>query len=243
MTVFTTAGAKLYIGGQRAQQSADFVVGDFTSETWVEVKDIEGLGSVGDTSEAVKFTAISDARTRNLKGPRDAGNMEVVAGLNVTDPGQIAVIAAEKTVYDYAFKIEMPDLPPLLTGTFTVTIATPGVFSKTAHGLVAGNKVIFSTTGALPTGLTAGTTYYVIAAGLTADAFQVSTTAGGSAVNTSSSQSGVHSLTSVPTGSRRYFIAKVMSAAEVFDQANSVMKQNMTLGVNSNVVRVAPTNS
>lgn len=79
-------------------------------------------------------------------------------------------------------------------GTFTVTLASPGVFSKTGHGLAAGDKVVFSTTGALPTGLTAGTTYYVIAAGLTADAFEVSATDGGAAVNTSVSQSGTHTV-------------------------------------------------
>lgn len=78
------------------------------------------------------------------------------------------------------------------TGTFTVTLASPGVFTKTAHGYTAGRPVKFSTTGALPTGLAAGTTYYVIATGLTADAFQVSATVGGAAVNTSGSQSGTH---------------------------------------------------
>lgn len=79
-------------------------------------------------------------------------------------------------------------------GTFTVTIASPAVFSKTGHQLGVGDKVTFSTTGALPTGLTAGTTYYVISAGLAADAFEVSTTDGGSAVNTTGSQSGTHSM-------------------------------------------------
>lgn len=78
--------------------------------------------------------------------------------------------------------------------TFTVTIASPGVFSCTAHGLASGNALVFSTTGALPTGLTAGTTYYVISAGLTADAFQVAATPGGTAINTSGSQSGTHSF-------------------------------------------------
>lgn len=81
-------------------------------------------------------------------------------------------------------------------GTFTVTIASPGVFTYNSHGLQAGDKVIFSTTGALPTGLTAGTTYYVISSGLTTNAFQVSATEGGAAINTSGSQSGVHSLVS-----------------------------------------------
>ncbi len=84
--------------------------------------------------------------------------------------------------------------PPI--GTFTVTIASPGVFSKTAHGLAAGDKVTFTTTGALPTGLVAGTTYFVISAGLATDAFEVSATDGGAAVNTSGSQSGTHSMIS-----------------------------------------------
>ncbi len=77
----------------------------------------------------------------------------------------------------------------------TMTIANPGVFTATAHGLVAGDTVVFSTTGALPTGITAGTTYYVIAAGLTADEFEVSPILGGGAQVTSGSQSGVHTVT------------------------------------------------
>lgn len=242
MTVYSTAGAKLYIGGQKEQKSTNFVAADFASETWVEIIDVEGLGSAGDTSEAIKFTAIGDARTRVLKGPRDAGTMDVVAGLNVRDPGQIAAVAAAASQADYAFKIELPDAPAVLSGVATVTIATPGVVSRVAHGLVTGDAFAFTTTGALPTGITASTTYYVIATGLTADTFQFSATSGGSAVNTSGTQSGVHTITSIPTGSRRYFIAKVMSQAEQFDQANSVMKQSLSLAINSNIVRVAPFN-
>lgn len=40
------------------------------------------------------------------------------------------------------------------------------------------------------------------------------------------------------TPSIRYFVAHVMSASETLDTANNVIKFNMTLGVNSNVVRV-----
>lgn len=80
-------------------------------------------------------------------------------------------------------------------GSFTVTIASPAVFTTpAAHGLQAGDQVIFQTTGALPTGLTAGTTYYVISAGLTATSFEVAATAGGSAINTSGVQSGTHTM-------------------------------------------------
>lgn len=82
-----------------------------------------------------------------------------------------------------------------LTGVFTVTIASPAVFTKTAHGLIAGDRIRLTTTGALPTGLAINMDYYVIAAGLTADAFEVSTVKGGSAANTSGTQSGTHTLT------------------------------------------------
>jgi len=85
--------------------------------------------------------------------------------------------------------------------TFTVSIATPGVITTPAsHGLIAGDRVYFTTTGALPTGITPNTIYYVIATGLTSTQFQFSTTKGGSAVNTSGSQSGTHTLIQTMVG-------------------------------------------
>lgn len=155
MTIYATAGSELYIGGVKEQKSTDFLLTDFNAEVWTEIKEVEGLGSLGDTSENVSFTAVGDARVRSIKGPRSAGTMEVVAGIDATDPGQLAAIAAERTPYDYAFKLVLKDAP-----------------------------------------------------------------AGG-------------------TPSERYFIAKVMSQSEQYDQANSVMKLNISLGINSNVVRVA----
>jgi len=76
----------------------------------------------------------------------------------------------------------------------TVTVATPAVFTLTNHGFVAGQQIRLTTTGALPTGLDTSTAYYVIATGLTTSAFQVSTSYAGTAVNTSGTQSGVHSV-------------------------------------------------
>lgn len=83
-----------------------------------------------------------------------------------------------------------------LAGTFTVTSATPAVFTQTAHGYSVNQPVVPTTTGALYTGLTAGTTYYVIATALTANTFEVAATPGGTAINTSGSQSGTHTMTS-----------------------------------------------
>ena len=74
--------------------------------------------------------------------------------------------------------------------TVTMTIASPCVVSWTAHGLPNGSSLTLSTTGALPTGLTVGTTYYVV--GAAANTFNLAATLGGSAINTTGSQSGVH---------------------------------------------------
>lgn len=78
----------------------------------------------------------------------------------------------------------------------SISNASPAVITY-ANTFVAGDPVVFSTTGSLPTGLTAGTTYYVIAAGLSGSAFRVSATLGGAAINTSSAGSGTHSVTSI----------------------------------------------
>lgn len=84
--------------------------------------------------------------------------------------------------------------------TVTISIATPGVVTWNAHGLMAGQQVQLSTTGALPTGLAAATTYFVIP--VDANSFQLSATQNGAAINTTGSQSGVHTMTAISiTGS------------------------------------------
>lgn len=83
-----------------------------------------------------------------------------------------------------------------LDGTFTVTIASPAVVTKAGHGLYLGQKVRLTTTGALPTGLSTGTDYYVIY--VDANTFRLATSLAnakaGTAINTSGSQSGTHSI-------------------------------------------------
>jgi hypothetical protein len=94
------------------------------------------------------------------------------------------------------------ELLPAQTSAVTISIASPAVVGWTGHGFSAGQPVIFSTTGALPTGAVAGTIYYVLAAGLGANVFEIGATAGGSAINTSGSQSGSHTGQASPTITR-----------------------------------------
>jgi microcystin-dependent protein len=77
------------------------------------------------------------------------------------------------------------------SATFTVTIASPAVFTKSAHGFIGGERIRLSTTGALPTGLNTTTDYYVLF--VDANTFRLSLTLSGTAINTSGTQSGTHS--------------------------------------------------
>jgi hypothetical protein len=72
------------------------------------------------------------------------------------------------------------------------TADTTDLITCPAHGFVQHDKVKFSSVAgiSIPAGLTDGAYYYVIATGLTTDAFKVSTTDGGSAVDITASGGG-----------------------------------------------------
>jgi hypothetical protein len=93
---------------------------------------------------------------------------------------------------------------PGTTATVTITIASPGVVTWTAHGIsnsFGGGvcPVVFTTTGALPTGLTAGVTVYTVPSSITTNTFQVATSVenalAGTSINTSGTQSGTQTGT------------------------------------------------
>lgn len=85
------------------------------------------------------------------------------------------------------------------TSTVTMTSATPCVVTWTSHGLKDGQKLQFTTTGSLYTGLTVSTTYWVTL--IDANTFKVSSSqanfVAGTFINTSGSQSGTHTGTAI----------------------------------------------
>jgi len=104
------------------------------------------------------------------------------------------------------------DLTGTTVGTSTITNASPAVINKgTTSSLSADLPVSFTTTGALPTGLTVDTIYYVVA-GLAAGTCSVSATPGGAAINTSSAGSGTHTI---------YSASAVILKAAVVDDATA----------------------
>lgn len=89
-----------------------------------------------------------------------------------------------------------------VVGTVTISIATPGVVTKSSHPFQTGDCIHLTTTGALPTGLSASTNYYVIYNDI--NSFWLATTyanaINGTKINTSGSQSGDHTITWIPWG-------------------------------------------
>jgi len=84
---------------------------------------------------------------------------------------------------------------PVGARTITIALGTPGIITRASHGLQPGYQIVITTTGALPTGLTAGIVYYVQSDGFTANSFRLATTKRGVAINATGSQSGTHSYT------------------------------------------------
>ncbi len=84
------------------------------------------------------------------------------------------------------------------TATVTITIAAPGVVTWTSHGLISGQKIQLTTTGALPTGLSINTSYWVTV--VDANTFKLSTSLAtaraATFITTTGSQSGVHTAVS-----------------------------------------------
>ena len=236
--LWAVAGSRIYIGPTMATKLTDFTAADFASVVWTEIDGWQTMGAVGDASETITTPLINRGRDAKQKGTWNAGSMENTFAIVPKDPGQQALIAASKTRLNYPFKIVYSDAPAVRSAAATISQASPGVVTWNAHGLDVNAAVVFTTTGALPTGLTAGVTYYV-ASVLTANTFTVSATKGGAAINTTAAGSGTHTVTTVPSGTENYFVGLVMSAQRAGGEANTVHSLSGTVEVNSNIVEVA----
>lgn len=110
--MYPVAGSKIYIGNAPiADQDDDFVEADFSGVTWTEIKGWVTMGAHGDAATLVTSDQIGNSRTKKAKGTRNAGSMENVFDVVADDPGQLALIAAEKTDDNYPFRIVYNDAP------------------------------------------------------------------------------------------------------------------------------------
>lgn len=174
----------------------------------VEV-DADVTAHVGDATAAHAASAISNIPVGNLAATTVQAALDelqtqvdtlvaIPTGVSIAYNGRTAPNgwlmeygqAVSRSTYSALYAVVCPSL-----GNFTVTIATPAVVTLASHELQTGERIRLSTTGALPTGLTANTDYYVIR--VSSDTFNLATTVANAiastAIATSGTQSGTHS--------------------------------------------------
>jgi hypothetical protein len=158
----------------------------------------------------------------NFTRPVSDGNRNVSANLDYTQPlsrtnnapfSPDAILVGNRarrfTIGDgVATSFVLPHNLGSLSGAFTA--ATSDICTKTAHNLHNGDPVTLSTTDTLPAGLSAGGTYYIVAA--TTDTFKLSLTPGGAAIDITSTGTGTHTVT-VADGTTDVVFVEVWEAA------------------------------
>ena len=180
--------------------------------TWYEISAINsdtelvinggGVSLAGSTSYVIEEIRIAVLTTNTAANIRNGG-IHLIKGLNhgTFNIGGTTILEASLTTPADTDNIRASYLlkDPAITGsdsaTCTFSSGTPGTINVNNHGLIAGDLVVFTTTGALPLGLTAASTiYYVTSTNLAANTFTVSATLGGAAINVASAGTGTHTV-------------------------------------------------
>ena len=147
------------------------------SDAWIDVADAATMTfDIGNSSKKLKYHAGPLAGNRTFA----FSNLAVgkVFMLRVQQDG-----TGSRTV----------TWPSVAVAAITMTIANPCVVTL-GKDIKTGTRIVFSTTGALPTGVTAGTVYYWIRVSSTTGnlATSLANALAGTTVTSSGSQSGVH---------------------------------------------------
>lgn len=139
-----------------------------------------------------RAVAVSSTVDPGLTLDEPVGAVVFVAGASAP-PGYLPCngAAVSRTVYAALFNelVLRPAFPVL---SFTVSIATPAVFTSNGHGFTGGERIRLDSSGTLPTGLTKGNEYFVSA--IDANTFNVYSTLSGGLVNTSGSAGSGHTF-------------------------------------------------
>lgn len=217
MPLRKVAGGKLFIG-TRVDYLSTVQITNFSGQTWTEIDGWQQSGDIGAGQEGLTQTLINRNTTIYAKGVISFPIMDNSFVPIPADAGQLAFQAAQRSCKPYAFKIEWSaDCGD--ESVVTISQATPGVVTWTAHGLTNGTAVTFATTGGLPAPLVPGTIYFVV--GAAANTFQLSATVGGAPINTTTAGTGVHTATELPVGETDLFYGLAMYGTKTGGDASA----------------------
>jgi hypothetical protein len=208
----STSGSSTTITGSSTQFTTDRIavgarIGFGTTDptavtTWYEINAIASNTSLTisgnvNLSEGTAYVieevrialAVSNATAIN-------GGVHLIKGLNYSTFTSGGTTIPEATTVDNirASYLLRDGVGTLGTATATVTYSTTSILSLNNHGFAVGDAVVFTTTGTLPSGLSASTVYYIISTNLGANQFSVSAAFNGSITTISGAGTGTHTV-------------------------------------------------
>lgn len=131
-TPYSANGAKVFIGPAVASEPADAAA--YAALAWTQIGDVETLGDFGDEAQILSASTLPADRVFKAKGPRDAGTLVITCLDRPDDAGQIALIAAEASNFDYPIKVVLPNRLTI-AGTDQIEYLIGLVSSKRRGGL------------------------------------------------------------------------------------------------------------
>jgi len=139
-----------------------------------------GSDNVTSVAVAVGGTRYAEVPSVTFSGGAGSG----AAATATISGGAVTAITVTNVGSGYTSAPTVSIQVPVLTIPTANINTTTNVITDTGHGLALGDQVTYNNGGGTAaTGLTNGTTYFVIASGLTANAFKVSATEGGTEVD------------------------------------------------------------
>jgi microcystin-dependent protein len=136
------------------------------------------------------------ARQLNIPTPTTANDVPTGTIIQNISPNIGGYLLCNGNSYNRSEYSALFNLLNTEKGICTISINTPAVITLTNHGLTTGQKIYFTTTGALPTGLSANTTYWINVTG--ANTFNLATSYANlitsTYIATSGTQSGTHTM-------------------------------------------------
>ena len=231
----TIANTKVFISKNPTSRNTELTPEDFEGTEWIEIGGLYQLGELGGDQQINEYELINEKWMIKSKSTRNGGTMTNVFIPMPLDPGQIKFKEAiDDDCNPYKFKVERG---ADCARNSVVTIAGDKVTWED-HGFSAGQPIVFSTDGTLPTGLTAGKVYYIISAGLTNNDFSVSETPGGAAVTTTGAGTGDIVATAAPIGMTDMFFGLATDGARSGGSKNDLYTLTWPIAVTGPIVNV-----
>ena len=236
--IYTMANTKIFISENPVNAKLEVTPADFQGVNWIEIKGLFNVGELGGEQAVNEYELINSDWMMKSKSTRNGGTMNNTFIPLHLDPGQAKFREAiEDKCRPYAFRVERgADCVP--ESVVTISIAEPGVVTWTAHGFQAGQPIMFSTEGTMPTGLTTGTAYYVVANGLTDDTFSVALTPGGAAIETTGTTTGDITATAPAAGMTDLFQGLALDGTRSGGAKNDNFTRAFGIAVNGRIITI-----